>query len=758
MPSSCRQRPTAEDAGAHASPRLQPPPVQSLRAAVLAGLGLLLTLPPAHAQLEEVTVTAQRREQSIQDVGIAVSALDGDQMRQLGMTNAQQVTALAPGVSTVQPNGEANYSIAIRGVANSDFTTNVESPVAIYLDEVYISQMSGAGFMLFDMERVEILRGPQGTLFGRNATGGLAHFITRKPSLEEYSGYGQLTLGSYDQVKVEGAVGGPLGEKFAFRASLASHYNDGYVDNRFLNTKLNNANDEAGRLQLLFAPTDRFDILLNVRGGQQDIDTGFFENVSSVETGVLTPGVPNPVLDGYVDNDRDVFAGDYDRAGFNVLDTFGATSTIRIGLGSGDMELVSITDYQTVERDYIEDSDASPVPLFNFFLTTDAEQFSQELRLSGSSERFRWTTGFYYLDIEVNDSNGAESEPFIDPASDTPALSGLDNPYTTTTESWSLFGQMEFDFTDRLTGIFGARYIQDDKTHDYAINAVDFIPGTVQRNGNPNILANLGTYSGVRNDNLWSARASLEYRPGDDLLLYGSYNRGVKGGGFNSPIFPVETFDDATFSYAPEELNAYEAGFKYDFAGGLARINGAFYYYDYDNYQAFQIVGIDTITQNAQAESRGFEIELQASPTDNLSILFGAAYNDVDVKLGPGIPETTSVQSPEWNFNGLVRYDAPMPNGGSLGMQMDFQYRSELFFALTGLETVREDGYSVFNAAVSYTTPNDRWSATFFIENLTDEEYLVQTFDLSGLDVFGLTEQYYGRPRWAGVRVARFWR
>ena len=152
---------------------------------------LLGTVGPAPIQaalMEEIVVTAQKREQDPQDVGIAISALTGDQMRQLGFTNAQQVTAMAPGVSTVQPNGEANYSIAIRGVANSDFTTNVESPVAIYLDEVYISQMSGAGFMLFDMERVEILRGPQGTLYGRNATGGLAHFISRKPS-EELDGY-----------------------------------------------------------------------------------------------------------------------------------------------------------------------------------------------------------------------------------------------------------------------------------------------------------------------------------------------------------------------------------------------------------------------------------------------------------------------------------------------------------------------------------------------------------------------------------------
>ena len=182
---------------------------------LLVGLGLA---PAAYGEAEpasglqvidEIVVTAQKREQNVQDVGIAISAVTGEQMRQLGYTNAQQVTSMAPGVHTVQPNGEANYAIAMRGVASSDFTTNVESPVAVYLDEVYISQMSGTGFMLFDMERVEMLRGPQGTLYGRNATGGLAHFITVKPS-QEAGGYGQLTVGRYDQIKFEGAAGGPI--------------------------------------------------------------------------------------------------------------------------------------------------------------------------------------------------------------------------------------------------------------------------------------------------------------------------------------------------------------------------------------------------------------------------------------------------------------------------------------------------------------------------------------------------------------------
>ena len=726
----------------------------SFRTAVSLIAGLVLALPLNAAVIEEVVVTAQKREQNVQDVGIAISAVTGEQMRQLGYTNAQQVTALAPGVHTVQPNGEANYAIAMRGVAANDFTTNVESPVAIYLDEVYISQMSGSGFMLFDMERVELLRGPQGTLYGRNATGGLAHFVTVKPA-QEVDGYGQLTVGSYDQVKFEGALGGGLGEGISARVSVATHDNNGYVRNRFLDERLNNANELAGRVQLLFEPSDSFSVLLNYRRSEQDIDTGFFEHVTANVEGVLTPDEVNEVL-GYIDNDGDVYEGDYDRDGHNDLVTEGFSAT-----ANWDFEnftLTSITDYSTVVRDYIEDSDASPVPLFNFYLTTDAEQFSQELRVSGATEAMDWVAGVYYLDLSVKDSNGAETDPFVDPAGDTPYVTGLDNPYETNTESWSVFGQIERRLNDRLTGILGGRWIRDEKDHAYSINVVDFVPGTVQRNGNPNILAPVADYFGEREDDEFSVRVALNYDMSEDVMVYASWNRGVKGGGYNSPVFPFMSedlaYDDATMSYDPEQLDAFEVGFKSRLAGGLVVFNGAAYYYDYKDYQAFQIVFLDTLTTNADAESYGFELELQATPGEGLDVILGMAYNDIEVDLGRGpAPKTTSVQSPKWNLNGLVRYAWPMA-GGTVAAQVDALYRSKHYFSLTGLPTVEENGYTITNASISYTSADGSYSVTGFVHNLGDVQHLVQTFDLSGPAVFGMVEQYYNKPRWWGVSLA----
>ena len=510
--------------------------------------------------LEEIIVTAQKREQNIQDVGIAITAFSGEQMRQLGYTNAQQITALAPGVHIVQPNGEANYALAIRGAANSDFVANQESPVSLYVDEVYISQMSGAGFMLFDMERVEILRGPQGTLYGRNATGGLAHFVTNKPE-QEFGGYGQVTVGEYDQVKFQGAVNGALTEGLSARLSVSTHHNSGYVENRVdPDNDLNNANDYAGRVQLLFEPSEDFSLLLNTRYSLQEIRTGFFENVSGsldeVGNGVKEDNCALYTnFNGYCDDDGDNFAGDYDKLGHNDLETWGVSGTLKWELG--DTLLTVVLDRQGVERDYIEDSDASPLPDFNFFLATDAEQWSSEIRLDGETEKVRWVAGFYYLDIDIADANGAEipglgADPsglggnpigiqnFVDFGfnevsafvaaglfgADDGAYIGIDNPYRQQKDSWSLFGQVEYELSEQFTVIGGFRWIDEQVDFHYDSNVVLFPnDGSVERNGNPNILLPTGVfiellgypplertdYTGDYNEGLWSAKVELDW-------------------------------------------------------------------------------------------------------------------------------------------------------------------------------------------------------------------------------------------------------
>lgn len=766
----------------HMQPRLNR---RAARAALLGASAIVAVgapiATPAFAQgsvfREEIVVTAQKREESAQDVGISITTLSGEQMQALGYTNAQEVTSLAAGVATLQPNGEANYAVGIRGVANNDFTSNIESPVAIYVDETYISQMSGAGFLLFDIERVEILRGPQGTLFGRNATGGLVHYLTVKPNTETFGGYGSFTYGSFDRVKAQGAVNMPLSDSLSARLSLATHQGDGYVTNRLNPGKdLNNANESAGRLQVRFQPNDDFDLLLNARFGHQNIRTGFFEYASAIlPTGDYTPGVPNPDLGGYVDTDGDIYAGDYDFTGQNKTNTEGYTGRLDWNLGFA--ELTSITDYQSVERDYMEDSDASPANWFNFFLTTDSEQFSQELRLAGDVDKLKWLLGFYYLDIDISDSNGGKTTDLFDAlfgAGTSSVFNGIRNPYTLNTKSWSIFGQFEYALTDQFTLIGGVRYIDEEKDYAYD-NYVALFPEDVTSGLDPRIV-NLdppASFAGDRHDTNLAARAQLNWTPTDGVLAYASWNRGVKSGGYNAPLLPTPIFLTEDFmTYDPEKLDAYEVGVKIDL--GAARINASGYYYDYKNCQAFSIIGLDTFTLNADCENKGFEVELQGSPAKGLDYHLGVGFTDASVTEIPGVTvdadtpagtltaiipggEQRPVQTPKWNINGLVRYEFPLGDIGNIALQMDGAYRSEHFFALTNFPASTEDGYFVGNAAITWIAPNENLSVRAFVQNFTESEYLVQTFDLSGSlsngGLFGLVEQYYGRPRMWGVNL-----
>ena len=833
---------------------------------IASALALTALSAPAMAQqagnvfTDEVVVTAQKREQNIQDVGIAITAVTGDQMQALGYTNAQEITALTPGVSMIQPNGEANYAIGIRGVANNDFTTNVESPIAIYVDEVYISQMSGAGFMLFDMERAEVLRGPQGTLFGRNATGGLVQYVTVKPDTSGINGYSSLTYGKFNQMKYQGAVNVPLAENLAMRISAATHQRDGYVHNRLNpNQNLNNANDFANRVQFMWEGGD-WDALLNLRQGRQDIRTGFFQHVTTLkDDGKLTPTEKNtyvgagryavagvdpddnsattPRADfiangGYIDDDGDNFAGDYNFQGHNDLETKGQSLTLNYERGG--VKFTSISDYSTTKRDYIEDSDASPEDYFNFFLTTDAEQLSQEFRFEGEVDNARWVVGAYYLDLEVNDSNGGIAHGFIcdyfealgeGPSdvcrADTSFRYGIYNPYTTETESTSIFGQWEQDLADDMTVIIGGRLIEEEKDHSYRDVLVTY--DTLATSGvdrrTVEALDLITPYKGSRDDSEWAARLQLDWRPTADTLYYASWNRGVKSGGFNAPLLPTAptaveplgatpTPDETTahaeatalynaqqagfeqfMNYEPEQLDAFEVGFKYQTADNRMTINGAAYYYDYQDYQAFAILGLDTFTRNAEAESWGAELEIQASPAPGLDVLFGASYIDVEVTDVPGInftgernaydvlinpvaPTSSAavkpVQTPEVNLNALVRYEMPTARG-NVAFQLDAEYRDEHYFNLNNSASLTEDGYTLVNGSIAYfPSANDNVTIRFAGHNLTDEEYIVQGFDLGGTILnfgdaegvpgatdgfWGMTEHYYGKPRTLSVSV-----
>ena len=759
--------------------------------------------------LEEVVVTAQKRNQSMQDVGIAVTAFTGNQLKQLGYDNAQQISAQSPGVTTIQPNGPSSYFMSIRGVGQNDFSgDHQESPVAVYLDEAYISAASGAGFQLFDMERVEILRGPQGTLFGRNATGGLAHYITTKPG-REFTGYIDLTVGDYDHVKVEGAVGAPITDTISGRLSFSKNEHDGYIENR-IGTDLNNGDDWAVRGHLLFEFSDDIRWLLSGRASEQDINTGFFKHSSARQNpttglgehfnGLDLQGDGDSLAAPYRDFDSDVYSGEYNLIGYNKLEISGFTSNLSWQLS--DVNLVAISDYWTLEKDYLEDSDASPNDFFAFYLKSDLEQFSQEFRINGETENMRWVAGVYYLKIEGDFENGGAAGNFFGAAFPGFELGGtnigLYNPFSTETESISVFGQVEYDLSDNLALTVGMRWTREEKETDFIQYAAEFASPRSNRVVNNDFLGIGGalfTYNtrtitnepggtafgfplvegdpddARKEDDLITANLNLDWHMNDDTLFYASYSRGIKGGGYNAPLDATNFYDADPATGGPEDmafdeevLNAYELGFKWDFAEGLARLNGAVYYYDYQDYQAFNLEGLTTFIFNTDAEVKGGELELQVTTSAGVDLIFGAAYINNTVEDAYSLPtgqtvDRTAVLTPEWTFNSLVRYQWSALSG-TLMVQADVNYMDEHFFQLKNSPVGAEDSYVLANARLSYFSGDSHWDVTAFVNNIADEEYRTMVFDLAAAAPaggFGLAENYYGTPRWWGVTIGYNW-
>lgn len=757
--------------------------------------------------IEKIEVTAQKRVQPLQSVGIAVTALSGDQMDALGLDNAQQVTAMAPGVTTIQPNGPSSFFVSIRGVGQNDFSgDHQESPVAIYLDEAYISAASGAGFQLFDMERAEVLRGPQGTLFGRNATGGLVHYITKKPTSDP-EGYIDLTLGAYNQKRIEGAVGGGLTEDISGRLSFVKNKHDGYIKNR-IGTDLNNGNDWGLRGQLLIESFEDVEWLISVRAGDQDINSGFFEHSSARLNPVTGLGedfdgpdlqaTGDSLVPSYQDTDNDVHAGAYNVIGYNRLETAGATSNITMDFGEYDVTF--ITDYSTLKKDYLEDSDASPNDFFAFFLKSDLKQFSQEIRVGGFTDTVDWVVGAFYLDIEGEFANGGAAQNFFSAQFPGFGLNdtslnhlGLNTPFETETKTTALFAQAEIDITDTLSFTAGLRWSNEQKDanlttyfslFDSAASSnvvsndafglgtdIDYFhygPAGAGGGGLGAVfdLTEQGTYESI-DDDLITGKLQLDWKMDKNTLMYLGYNRGVKAGGYNAPLDPTDLFDGNPLNGSVEDmrfdeeiLNAYELGLKWSSSDDKLRINSAAYYYDYQDYQAFRLEGLTTFVFNTDSVVKGAEVEIQANPMDGLDIIAGLSYIDNNVEDAFRQPDgqlldRRAIMTPEWNANALVRYEWEVMEG-FMAVQFDATFLSDHYFQLKNAPVGHQSSYVLSNARLSYTNADDTWTVAAFVNNLTDKEYRTMALDLSGTPAqagFGLTESYYGSPRWWGVSV-----
>jgi iron complex outermembrane receptor protein len=716
--------------------------------------------------IEKIMITASKKQESIQASNIAVTAFSGDMLRELNLTDSTDIASQTPGLNIATPVGEGNNpSISLRGVGLNDFNDNYEGPIAVYRDEVYQSAMPGLTFQLFDLERVEVLRGPQGTLYGRNATGGLVHFISKKPT-DELEGFASITLAEYNQIKTEAAISGGLTDTIQARLSLATNNHDGYVDNR-IGKDANEADSLAYRLQVNFDLSDDFQALVNVHGAKSETVAPQYQHQATGDGGVDNWG--------YQDTDGDVWAGEYDREGLLKIDSKGAS--IRLDYDGGDYTLTSITAVEDVEKIHQEDTDVGPFDGISPQFVSENEQFSQEFRVAFSTGSMDWMFGAYYFENEVTGAlDLALNFPgaFIGSDDDLVDFVDYDVDYVQESESSAIFGQVEVPLNEQFNLTVGLRYTTEERTMVYQNKATGnpnaFINSCIIPEGDVCGLAEDPTFPGtdyylnftnsnpdvgglgkIDDDNI-SGRISLDYTPTEDLLVFANVATGFKSGGFNGGFLDFTdgvTVEDVPFE--SEELLSYELGFKSTLADGDVRFNATAFYYDYENYQALTFAGLSQFIDNSDATISGADLELIWLPGENWDISLGASIinsevDEVSIRGGETHKNNEMVLAPSYSLNGLVRYQATE----ELSVQVDFNHQDEQFFDITNSEVSKESAYTVFNARIGYDI-SENLAVSAFVKNLTNEEYRVYSFDFTG--AAGFNQNFYAAPRWVGVTV-----
>ncbi|WP_240946247.1 TonB-dependent receptor [Pseudomaricurvus alkylphenolicus] len=835
----------------------------------LATMSLDVNAASRSSVLEEVIVTAQKREQNSQDVGIAISAMSGEQMEALGFSETTDVINFTSGVNFTGSTAGQHKMFNIRGVAQQDYNDTSESPNAVYIDETYLAATYLQRFGMFDMERVEVLKGPQGTLFGRNATGGLGHFITNKPT-DVFEAKLSVGYGSYNESKLEGSVSGSISDNLKGRFAMMYEGHDPIYKNDFPGADDTWDEDTWGiRAHLEWDISDDVTALFTLHRGREEISSAHYQsfpsiavfdehgnqieayrlpegstetrvaiqqtpagdinacpfnnagcfinfldvapgegNFLSLPAGALGPGspsydigvgvrpVPGADIDGYRDSDIENLriSSDYSVADANSYSLTGATAKFTWDIADTDIVLTSITDFKhTTKVDYL-DTEGSPSNSTVFYALAKGNQWSQEIRLNGQTDRARWVAGGFYLHIKNYDvntglllppttANGNAVNRFQNTSDLVNAgllpVSLLPNPGQNSsidqeTESYSIFGQMDYDLTDTLVLTAGARLIREEKEYDH-ITQMRSLDGTVLVNDLVSIengfLFDTLVDGEESEETLWSGKIQLDWTPNEDLLVYGGVNRGVKAGGFNAKLGTAPPVPPA-FEYDPEILTAYEIGFKSTIFGGTTRFNGSAYYYDYDDNQSFQYFGLQNYVINVDAVNKGVEFDITSNPIDGLDLMFNVGYIDATLEdvpfatgeFGPNgvgndvrLLDKKPAYTPKISYSGLARYEWDSPfSDGSLYVQYDFFYSDSYYTFVTNYEATEMEDHLVHNFRLGYTSEDRSWGVDLVLENVEDERYSEIAFEFSS--ICGCSDYAVsGKPRWASATVYYNW-
>jgi iron complex outermembrane receptor protein len=731
-------------------------------AALSAGVAFAGDPAPAGA-VTEIVVTAQKTTQRLIDVPLTVNAVSGATLRQSHVDQPMDLVSQVPNVDIKQNIPGAQQIITIRGVGLDDFSATNNSTVGVYVDDVFLASFAQMDFNFYDLDRVEVLKGPQGTLYGRNSTAGAINVISARPTLSGFSAEATTGYGNYDAFTADGYVNIPVSDDLALRFSAKTdQQGEGYWFSRVLGRRLGQQNNLFGRAQALFKPNDRLTILLKLEGERErsSIGVGKFFGTIPTAPGVTCPDFAHPAncvnSHGYTDTTSDPFSGDWNHAAPYDVDQWNATLHIDDDLGWA--KLSSVTGYIDFKRGFYIDADAGPTVDAEFNENDHVRQFSQELRLAGDAHWVKWLVGAYYSWDEVR----TNTPGFLTDLFNTDVLITADQK----TQTGAVFGQAEWPITHRLNLTTGLRYT--DETRSYIGGTTDtnpnglsflcFVVGACALGApGPHPLSFENASIGNRNV---SWRVALDFKPTDQSLLYVSATRGEKSGGFFDGI---TTNTAALAPFRPEILTDYEVGAKGEFWDRRLVAEASAFYYDYQDLQTqtFTSVGAVSLIKLGnvpKASLYGLDADVSWRAVEGLTLKAGlgllhSSLGSFQTQIGGAtvvVPAGNKLpDAPALTFNASARYEHPL--GASLigAIQFDAHYEDAVFKEALNTPYLNAGAHWIENAAASVSTAKRDWTVSLWVKNLGDTRYVTQATD----DGLGMGYRIFNPPRTFGATI-----
>lgn len=707
--------------------------------------------------LEEVIVTARKREESIQDIPVTVTALS-EQLNRSTLQTLQDVQAYVPNVN-IDKGGQSNTAvISIRGISFQDPDKSMEAPVGVILDGVYMGTIAGGLLNNFDMERIEVLRGPQGTLFGKNTTAGALNIVRTAPT-KEFGAKIKVGAGNWDKKQIQGVVNTPLTENGGLKLYANKLEHDGHMDNPATGDNLGEVDFQQLGATVAFNLTDNFDLSFTVERIDDESDAGVSSNISGVETGELScllsfdPSPTGlaaksnaPLGSGCAALDR----GDEDHstADKNVADVTTDYMNLTMNWQIDDnWTLTSITGYMEKDEEMVQDYDGSEVDFISLVVEHEYEQFSQEFRVNGDlTEEIKLTAGVYYWDSEYDQfQESYHLWDYLVPAFGSPPFGNSDvtQPLsgTGTNESIAIFASFDWQLTDNLMLNIGGRYTDEERT------LTTQVPGFYSQQFGIMIVPD-GPVQKFKEDwDEFSPRVALQYTFNDDLMVFGSFSSGFKSGGF---FARTQNVDDIR-SFDPEYVDTWELGMKSEWLDNRMRFNATAFYSDYEDKQEEDVVdlgggNVTTIVYNAaDATIYGLELELTAQITTGLTGFLNLGFLDAEyddfIAAGVDVSDRELRNAPEQTVGLGLDYNADL-GFGELGLHYNYQWRDEYHTVLSNDIRGLVDSGDFHNASIDLTFA-ENYRVSVYGRNIGDERYQrAVPIGITGWGNLNQSEQY----------------